>query len=271
MTELFSLDAYHSDRRSSKGNQLKFEKNHIWYKADYLGYEGLAEYVISRLLHYSTLQESEFVSYETDQILYNGQSFNACRSRDFTDGWQLITLERLFTQRYGKGMNQIVFSMENHTERLKTIVELTERATGLHAFGIYMAKMLTIDTLFLNEDRHAHNLAVLTKNLESFRLCPIFDNGAALLSDTMLEYPMNQDPIGMIPRVKPKTFCQDFDEQLDIAESLYGEQIHFHFAREHVTGILCQAVQYAPEVRQRVCDIIMSRRKKYGYLFREQG
>ena len=59
MTELFSLDAYHSDRRSSKGNQLKFEKNHIWYKADYLGYEGLAEYVISRLLHYSTLQESE--------------------------------------------------------------------------------------------------------------------------------------------------------------------------------------------------------------------
>ena len=29
------------NRRSSKGNQLKFEKDGFWYKADHAGYEGL--------------------------------------------------------------------------------------------------------------------------------------------------------------------------------------------------------------------------------------
>ena len=36
-----------NDRQSSKGNQLKWENEGIWYKADYTGYEGLVEYMIS--------------------------------------------------------------------------------------------------------------------------------------------------------------------------------------------------------------------------------
>ena len=32
-----------NDRQSSKGNQLKWENEGIWYKADYTGYEGLVE------------------------------------------------------------------------------------------------------------------------------------------------------------------------------------------------------------------------------------
>ena len=35
MTELFSREIRTQNRRSSKGNQLKFERDHIWYKADY--------------------------------------------------------------------------------------------------------------------------------------------------------------------------------------------------------------------------------------------
>ena len=31
--------------QSSKGNQLKWKQGEIWYKADYTGYEGLAESV----------------------------------------------------------------------------------------------------------------------------------------------------------------------------------------------------------------------------------
>ena len=39
-------DTYMKNARmqSSKGNQFKWERNGIWYKADYTGYEGLAEY-----------------------------------------------------------------------------------------------------------------------------------------------------------------------------------------------------------------------------------
>lgn len=47
MIELFEQNIRTNDRQSSKGNQLKWENEGIWYKADYTGYEGLAEYMIS--------------------------------------------------------------------------------------------------------------------------------------------------------------------------------------------------------------------------------
>ena len=55
--------------------------------------------------------------------------------------------------------------------------------TGLTEFGVYLCKLLTIDALFLNEDRHTHNIAVLLDPDGKYHYCPIFDNGAALLSD----------------------------------------------------------------------------------------
>ena len=45
MIELFEQNERKADRQSSKGNQLKWENNGIWYKADCTGYEGLAEYM----------------------------------------------------------------------------------------------------------------------------------------------------------------------------------------------------------------------------------
>lgn len=50
MVELFEQDQYLEARQSSKGNQLKWRRDNNWYKADYSGYEGLAEYVVSELL-----------------------------------------------------------------------------------------------------------------------------------------------------------------------------------------------------------------------------
>lgn len=50
MIELFAQNERTADRQSSKGNQLKWEKDGIWYKADSAGYEGLAEYMVSHLV-----------------------------------------------------------------------------------------------------------------------------------------------------------------------------------------------------------------------------
>ena len=50
MIELFEQNIRTNRRQSSKGNQLKWENDGIWYKADYTGYEGLTEYMISHLL-----------------------------------------------------------------------------------------------------------------------------------------------------------------------------------------------------------------------------
>ena len=97
MVELFEQDERQNNRQSSKGNQLKWENNGIWYKADYTGYEGLAEYMISHLLMKSSLRQDEFVLYEPEQVKYKASVYSGVMSNNFLrEGWQLITLERLF-------------------------------------------------------------------------------------------------------------------------------------------------------------------------------
>lgn len=60
MIELFEKNSKVNSRQSSKGNQLKWQGDDaFWYKADYTGYEGLAEYFVSNLLKYSTLDAAE--------------------------------------------------------------------------------------------------------------------------------------------------------------------------------------------------------------------
>ena len=101
MVQLFEQDIKTNDRQSSKGNQLKWYRDDIWYKADYMGYEGLAEYVISCLLEKSSLRCEEYVLYETEEIAYKKRRYLGCKSKNFLpEGWQLITLERLFQGYY---------------------------------------------------------------------------------------------------------------------------------------------------------------------------
>lgn len=82
-----------NDRQSSKGNQLKWENEGIWYKADYTGYEGLVKYMISHLLKKSSLAENAFVCYDLEEIKYGTVIYNGVKSPDFFGkGWQIITL-----------------------------------------------------------------------------------------------------------------------------------------------------------------------------------
>ena len=83
MVELFEQDERQNNRQSSKGNQLKWNNNGIWYKADYTGYEGLAEYMISHLLLKSSLRQDEFVLYEPEQIRYKDAVYSGVKSNDF--------------------------------------------------------------------------------------------------------------------------------------------------------------------------------------------
>lgn len=53
MVELFEQNMREDNRQSSKGNQLKWKNDGKWYKADYTGYEGLSEYIVSGLLAFS--------------------------------------------------------------------------------------------------------------------------------------------------------------------------------------------------------------------------
>lgn len=271
MITLFEQDIKTADRQSSKGNQLKWMKEDIWYKADYTGYEGLSEYIISNLLKKSSLEKQEYVLYNTEDIMYGVTAFRGCKSCSFLKkGWQLITLERLFSDFYGESLYISIYKIQDYENRLRFLVEQTERITKLKNFGAYMSKLLTIDALFLNEDRHTHNIAVLVNDERQYAYCPIFDNGATLLSDTTMDYPMGQDIGSLIGKVRAKTFCGSLDEQLDIVEKLYGEQIQFYFDKKDIKQLLEKDTIYPDEEKARVMEILMQQMRKYQYLFKKQ-
>ncbi len=275
MVRLFEQDIRTIGRQSSKGNQLKWENNGTWYKADYTGYEGLSEYVISLLLCDSSLNKQEFVVYRPVEISYRSTIYKGAESRNFLhDDWQIITLEHLFRSFFNESLYDAVFKIRDHTERLRFIVSQVERITGLHEFGKYMNKILTIDAFFLNEDRHTHNIAVLMNGKGKFDYCPVFDNGAGLLADITMDYPLNGDIYRMMNEVRSKTFSEDFPEQLEISEKLYGNNITFSFSRQKVDDLLgfsqenADVMIYPAEIRERVRKIIYEQIRKYQYLFR---
>ena len=65
-------------------------------------------------------------------------------------------------------------------------------------------------TLFKNEDRHTHNIAVLMDETGVYHNCPIFDNGGALLSDTTMDYPLGVEMEGLMENVEPKNLLSGF-------------------------------------------------------------
>lgn len=267
MIELFEQNIKTNDRQSSKGNQLKWENEGIWYKADYTGYEGLAEYVISHILKKSTLRKEEFVIYDLEEIKYKKNVYTGAKSNSFLkDGWQLITLERLFDNFFGQSLYKSIYKITDHGKRLEFLVSQVERITGLKDFGIYLNKLLTIDAMFLNEDRHTHNIAVLMNENGEFAYCPVFDNGAGLLSDVTMDYPLGEDVYELIKQSKAKTICDDYDEQLDVSEELYGENIKFYFTEKDIDELLENVTMYSKEVKDRVKTIVLYQMRKYKYL-----
>ena len=80
MVEVFENELISPHRQSSKGNQLKWKtSDDKWYKADYRGYEGLVEYVVSEILKTSTLSEEEFIAYDLEQISYKQGKYGGQR------------------------------------------------------------------------------------------------------------------------------------------------------------------------------------------------
>ncbi|MFR0901483.1 MAG: hypothetical protein ACLSG4_18840 [Anaerobutyricum sp.] len=98
-----------NDRQSSKGNQLKWENEGIWYKADYTGYEGLVEYMISHLLKKSSLAENAFVCYDLEEIKYGTVIYNGVKSPDFwqrlADYYFITSIPELFRRKSPNAMD----------------------------------------------------------------------------------------------------------------------------------------------------------------------
>ena len=252
---------------TSKGDQPKWRSNGRWYKADHMGYEALSEVLIAGLLEKSNVQD--FVRYQPVEIMREGKLLHGCESMNFRGKDEmLVPFERLHRAYKGEGLARTLAKKGSTAERIQYTVDLVEEVTGLTAVGRFITMLLELDSLFLNEDRHTNNLAVIrNEKTLTYRLCPIFDNGLALLSD-LNDYPLNADIYRCIERVQAKPFDRNFLEQVSAAEAIYGSQISFSFKRNDISGILSAMTgMYSDEVLDRVERVLLEQMRKYPVYF----
>ena len=214
---------------SSKGNQEKWYESATdnWFKLDQFGYEALAETLISILLERSNIETDTpftFVRYRMEKINVRGRERNGCASKNFLKaGQSLITINRLLTSHLGIPLKQKMLKLPSDKRRIAYLAEATTEYTGLIEFHRYLTLLFEIDALFCNDDRHLNNIAVIEQS-KKYDYCPIFDNGAGVLSNTHI-YQMDISPKALIATIQARPFDMTFTRQMNSARSLFGEQL----------------------------------------------
>lgn len=258
-----------SIRYSADGMQSKFynKDNDCWYKQDYLGTEGLSEYVASRLLENSNV---EHVEYEPCQFKNNKKSVIGCCSKNFLlPGERLISAYELIKNHKGFDIADKTASMPEVFERIKFFVETVVEITDLQEFGQYLTKMLQLDAVTKNDDRHFNNISVIQDKNGHYRFCPIYDNGGAFLSDqyTYGDNLSTEDIYREMDGVLAKPFSTDFDEQMDECEKLYPATLCLKRNVELDKGMLFYF--YSENDIDKVCEMVRQSQRKYSYLFQD--
>lgn len=163
---------------TSDGTQLKFLKNGYWYKEDNEGCEGKVEYLVSRLMTFSTLSPQEYVVYEQGKI--NGKG--GCRCKSFLSPAQsFVTLEKLHGNVTGVPLYEKIKEFGGVGGKAAYVLNFCRQTVGLELTD-YFKKVFTLDYIVLNEDRHFHNLGIIMNGDDSYAPAPIFDNGKSLLN-----------------------------------------------------------------------------------------
>ena len=217
---------------SSRGSQIKFFKDDYWYKLDETGPEGKAEELSSKILSCSNLKPDEFIKYESCSIEYNNKVYNGCRSKNCLGrGEQFLSFEKIYNMKTGRSLNEDIISFGTPKERIDFVVNEIKDFCGIDVKDL-IAKNLTASMVLLETDRHLHNMALIANaDLSDFRYAPIFDNGAAFLSNHTI-YPaiISIDEIknGNVT-ITGKPFSADLEYQAVSA----GLGIRFDFDKIH--------------------------------------
>lgn len=162
---------------SSKGNQLKFYNNGIWIKLDnHNCFEGLAEEFVS--MFEQCIIDFPSVQYKSERFEYRDNIYTGCYSYSMYDDSSIsfISLRKLF--RANNISLNIFIKSEKVEDNIINVVNTVHSLTGLD-ISQYLFKLLFLDALIINEDRHYMNLGIVT-NGKSYGVAQCFDNGASL-------------------------------------------------------------------------------------------
>ena len=254
---------------SSKGNQEKWLEDDRWYKLDQFGYEALAETFTSLVLEQSNTETDtpfHFTRYRMEKLNVHGRDRTGCSSANFLQpGQAIVTLSHLFKQHLGGSLKKRLERLPSDKKRIAYLAETTAELTGLQEFPKYLTFLFEIDALVLNDDRHLNNIAVLSQN-GKFDYCPIFDQGAGLLSNTQMS-PMDIMPKALITALRARPFHTTFNRQMYTIQSLYGKQLYIpKFNRPELIDALQPLLPYYASrdcgiITDRVCETILTRQK----------
>ena len=254
---------------SSKGNQEKWKDGNRWYKLDQFGYEALSEAIISTLLEQSNIESDfpfHFTRYRMERMNVHGRERTGCSSEDFlAPGQSIITLSHLFKRSFKTPIRDTLTHLPSDKKRIQYVAESAAELTGLADFPQYLTLLFEIDALFLNDDRHLNNIAVIEDN-GKYNYCPIFDNGSGLLSNTQM-LPMDIAPKALISTQRARPFNTTFNRQMNTARALYGRMLRIpKFTWSDIyTGLQPLLPFYAERDRgiitDRVCETILTRQK----------
>ena len=256
---------------SSKGNQEKWYDRTTgnWYKLDQFGYEALTETLISILLEKSNIETDigfTFVRYNMEKMHVHGRDRTGCVSKNFLqEGQSLITINRLLTSYFGVPLKQKLMKLTSDKKRIAYLADATVECTGLKEFPSYLTLLFEVDALFCNDDRHLNNIAVI-EQAAGYDYCPIFDNGAGLLSNTQISQ-MDISPKALITALNARPFNTTFTRQMNSARSLYSKHLVMPMlCFNEIREILQPLLEYYAErdrgiITTRVTDCILLRQK----------
>jgi hypothetical protein len=267
--DLNNYDVVDTKATSSKGNQQKWLVDKLWYKADHMGYEGLCEVVISILLQKSNVKE--FVQYFPIKIDFADKKLNGCYSKNFRNkNESIVTLEHMSKTWLANSFAKELLKYDTCEDKIKHTVDFITNVTKLNNVGEYITMMLELDAFFLNEDRHTNNIAfILNDETGEYRFCPYFDFGLSLLADTAEDYPLGNDVYNMINKIKAKPFNNDFDEQVEVAQKLYGDQLKLSFTNQDIENAFDEVKEYySDEIISRAKTLLYNQKHKYQYMFK---
>jgi len=247
---------------SSKGNQKKWYTEGKWIKADDLGYEGLSETVCSRLaaaldFPFGYVEYQPCIIHDTKR----DKKMTGCCSDSFiTTGVNEITLGRLMKSVFNTDPAVFFDSGISAEEKAEFVTQKLSGIRGLEKAGEYFSALFRFDWLVLNEDRHYHNI-IFIYDREKFYFAPLFDCGAALLSDLSDDYPM-ATPTGICMRnVKAKPFSKSFSRQCKFFESVYGNILEVRPVNIKISDLYGF---YDEKIINRVCDVLNNQYSIFG-------
>ncbi len=266
--------AVNGAEHSSLGSQLKWKQDGCWYKADRLGFESLAEAVVSHLLKHSDI--GDFVQYDPVTISWRERQYRGCRSQDFRkEKEELISVERLSRNFTSFGLAETLGRMAGAKDRILYTVELVENLTGLRDFGVYLTELLELDAFFLNVGRHTGNIMLLyDTEKQEYRPAPVFDMARSLFSDTSNTCPPEKGMVECYHAIVAEPFSGNFEEQLKAANELYDRHLKFDFStneminsvRDFLNG-MGSGNAYQGSEKRRIGEIIRFQTRKYQYMF----